>query len=142
MTILLVPTSFTAIPEARMTILFCRSHSWVVTQVQPLHLKGNFDRLLALGPCVPQIKIYARGKCSLLFYRVSNIHECLFFLSPHKDCACAAYAPAKLLEKANSGFNWRFSSEQVGGTECSFVCHVPGPRGISPGYLNDREVVI
>ena len=30
--------------------------------------------------------------------------------------------------------NWRLSSEQVGGTECSFVCHVPSPRGISPGY--------
>jgi len=40
-----------------------------------------------------------------------------------------------LLQKANSGSNWRLSSEQAGGTECSFVYHVPGPRGISPGYL-------
>jgi len=43
--------------------------------------------------------------------------------------------PANLLQKANSGSNWRLSSEQVGGTECSFVCHVPSPRGISPGYF-------
>jgi len=27
----------------------------------------------------------------------------------------------------------RLFSVKVGGTECSFVCHVPGPRGISPG---------
>jgi hypothetical protein len=27
------------------------------------------------------------------------------------------------------------SSRQFGGTECSFDCHVPGPRGISPGSL-------
>ena len=33
----------------------------------------------------------------------------------------AAYAPANLLQKANSGSNWRLSSERVGGTECSFV---------------------
>jgi hypothetical protein len=53
-----------------------------------------------------------------------------------KECTCAAYALAKLLQKANSGSNWRLSSEQVGGTECSFVCHVPaGPRGISLGYF-------
>ena len=30
---------------------------------------------------------------------------------------------------------WRLSSERVGGTECSFVCHVPGTRGISPGFF-------
>ena len=29
----------------------------------------------------------------------------------------AAYAPANLLQKANSGSNWRLSSERVGGTE-------------------------
>ena len=39
------------------------------------------------------------------------------------------------LQKANEGSNWRLSSEQVGGTECSFVCHVPGPRGNSLGYF-------
>ena len=39
---------------------------------------------------------------------------------------CAAYAPANSLQKANSGSNWRLSSGQVGGTECSYVCHVPG----------------
>ena len=44
-------------------------------------------------------------------------------------------ALANSLQKANSGSNWRLSSEQVGGTECSFVCHVPGPRGNSLGYL-------
>jgi len=42
----------------------------------------------------------------------------------HKECTYAAYAPANLLQKANSGSNWRLSSERVGGTECSFVCHV------------------
>ena len=44
-------------------------------------------------------------------------------------------ALANSLQKANSGSNWRLSSEQVGGTECSFVCHVPGPRGNSLGYF-------
>ena len=56
----------------------------------------------------------------------------------HKECTYAAYTPANLLQKANSGSNWRLSSERVGGTEwteCSFVCHVPGTRGISPGYF-------
>jgi len=53
----------------------------------------------------------------------------------HKERTYAAYAPANLLQKANLGSNWRLSSERVGGTECSFVCHVPGTRGISPGYF-------
>ena len=47
----------------------------------------------------------------------------------------AAYALANLLQNANSGSNCRLSSEQVGGTECSFVCHVSGLRGISLGYF-------
>ena len=53
----------------------------------------------------------------------------------HKKYTYAAFALANSLQKANSGSNWRLSSEQVGGTEFSFVCHVPGPRGISPGYF-------
>ena len=52
-----------------------------------------------------------------------------------KKSTCAAFALENFLEKANSGSNWRLSSERVGGTECSFVCHVPGTRGISPGYF-------
>ena len=44
------------------------------------------------------------------------------------------YAQASSLQKANSGSNWRLSSKQVGVSEYSFVCHVPGTRGISPGY--------
>ena len=44
-----------------------------------------------------------------------------------KKSTCAAFALANLLQKANSGSSWRLSSEQVGGTECSFVYHVPGP---------------
>jgi len=39
---------------------------------------------------------------------------------------CAAFALANSLQKANSGSNC-LSSEQVGGTEFSFVYHVPGP---------------
>ena len=50
-------------------------------------------------------------------------------------CTYAAYAIANFLQKANSGSNWRLSSKQVGETECSFVSHFPGPRGISPGYF-------
>jgi len=46
----------------------------------------------------------------------------------HKECTCAAYAPANLLQKANSGSNWRLSSEQVGGTEWAVRWHL----GISP----------
>jgi len=46
-------------------------------------------------------------------------------------CLCAS----KLAPEGNSGSNWRLSSEEVSGTECSFVCHVPGTRGISPGYF-------
>jgi len=52
-----------------------------------------------------------------------------------KKSTCAAFALANLLQKANSGSSWRLSSEQFGGTECSFVYHVPGPLGISPGYF-------
>ena len=46
-----------------------------------------------------------------------------------------AFALANLLQKANSGSSWRLTSEKFGGTECSFVYHAPGPRGISPGYF-------
>ena len=31
----------------------------------------------------------------------------------HEESTCAACAPANLLQKANSGPNWRFSSEQA-----------------------------
>jgi len=56
-------------------------------------------------------------------------------LDPYKkSLSCAAFVLENLLQKANSGSNWRLSSGQVGGTECSFVYHVPGPRGISPGF--------
>ena len=47
-----------------------------------------------------------------------------------------------MLQKANSGSNWCLSSEQVGGTECSFVCHVPGPRGISLGYFLPQKGIV
>ena len=59
-----------------------------------------------------------------------------------KKCTCAAFALANLLQKANSGSSWRLSSEQVGGTECSFVYHVPGPRGISPGYFLPQQGIV
>jgi len=39
------------------------------------------------------------------------------------------------MANSGSGSNWRLSSEHVGGAECSFVCHVPGPRGVAPGYF-------
>jgi len=61
----------------------------------------------------------------------------------HKECTCAACALANSLQKANSGSNWRLSSEQVGGTECSFVCHIPGStRGISPGYFLPQQGIV
>ena len=47
----------------------------------------------------------------------------------------AANALANSLQKANYGSNWRLSSEQVGGAECSFVCHVPGPRDNTLDYF-------
>ena len=47
-----------------------------------------------------------------------------------------------MLQKANSGSVWRLSSKQVGGTECSFVCHVPGPRSISPGYFLPQQGIV
>jgi hypothetical protein len=54
-------------------------------------------------------------------------------------CCLRASTLAHLLQKANSGSKWRLSFEQVGGTECSFVCHVPGPRGISLGYFLPQQ---
>ena len=60
----------------------------------------------------------------------------------HKECTWAARALANLLQKANSGSNWRLSSEQVGGTECSFVCYVPGPRGIFLGYILPQQGIV
>jgi len=59
-----------------------------------------------------------------------------------KKSTCAAFALANFLQKANSGSSWRLSSEQVGGTECSFVYHVPGPRGISPGYFLPQQGIV
>ena len=52
-----------------------------------------------------------------------------------KECTCAAYVLANLLQKANSGSKWRLTPEQVGGTKYSFVCHVPYPRDISLGHF-------
>jgi hypothetical protein len=55
----------------------------------------------------------------------------------HLSCICASEfeirssAPeARRPMKAPAANNWRLSSEQAGGTECSFVCHdchVPRP---------------
>ena len=59
-----------------------------------------------------------------------------------KKSTCAAFAQANLLQKANPGSSWRLSSEQFGGTECSFVYHVPGPRGISPGYFLPQQGIV
>jgi len=56
----------------------------------------------------------------------------------HLSCKCASeFAPEGQLES-----NWRLSSEQVGGTECSFVCHVPGPRGNSLGYFLPQQGIV
>jgi len=46
-------------------------------------------------------------------------------------CFCASkFAPEGQFRLQLASF-----LQRVGGTECSFVCHVPGPRGISPGYF-------
>ena len=71
----------------------------------------------------------------------SNKDSIVFRLRLTKIKYCAAFAPANLLQKANSGSNWRLSSEQVGRTECSIVCHVPGPRGYSPGYFLPQHAI-
>ena len=44
-------------------------------------------------------------------------NKCAVVTEAHKEYTCAAYAPAKLLQKVNSGSNWRLSSEQVGEAE-------------------------
>ena len=38
-------------------------------------------------------------------------------------------------QTVDKGAKWCLSSEQVGWTECSFVRHVPGPRGNSLSYI-------
>ena len=40
---------------------------------------------------------------------------------PIRQPGSQSYALANSLQKAYQGSNWRLSSEQVGGTECSFV---------------------
>ena len=55
---------------------------------------------------------------------------CLEITGAQKYSTRASFVLATLLQKANWGSSWRLSSEQVDRTECSFLCHVPGPRRI------------
>jgi len=41
-------------------------------------------------------------------------NKCAVVTEARKEFTCAAFALANFLQKANSGFNWRLSSEQAG----------------------------
>ena len=89
-----------------------------------------------------ELSVFSRYS-NLMIYPIANkVNKYTVVTEAHKECTCAAYAPANLLQKANSGSNWRLSSEQVGGTECSCVCHVLGTGGISPGYFLPQQGIV
>ena len=74
--------------------------------------------------------------CLLTTHPVTKKNKCTVVTEAQRGCTCAAYTLANSLLKVNSGSNRGLSSEQVGRAGCSFVCHVPGPRGISLFFLS------
>jgi len=97
------------------------------------HLKTNSPKSCTqMGPCN---RAGLNDSSLVNTLPITKKNKSTVVTEAHKECTYAAYAPANLLQKANSGSNWRLSSERVGGTEFSFMCHVPGTRGISPGYF-------